>query len=123
MDLAFGERPLDKSAVRDALKFLRCVNEDFYVASPKVSIEIDQYPLEPVEIALFGILNQDEIDVALAGLPTLGKGTEQNGFADAVFLEYRSGAVDDVVDFADLTIHRIAGGSDEEKAGAFSGYR
>jgi hypothetical protein len=68
-------------------------------------------------------LNQNEIDVALAGLPALCKGAEQNGFADAEFLEYGPGAFDDVIYGLDLMIHRIACGSDEEKAGAFSGCR
>jgi hypothetical protein len=50
-------------------------------------------------------LDQNEIYVAFARLPTFCKRSEQYGFADAVFLEYRSGAVDDVIYRLNLTIH------------------
>jgi hypothetical protein len=103
--LAFGDRLPNESTVGDALKFTGRINKNLDVATPKIPIEIGQYPFETIKVTLIRLLNQDEIDIAFMSLPTLCKRPEQNGFADAVFLEYDSGAFGDVIFRFDWAIH------------------
>jgi hypothetical protein len=104
-DLALGERPSNESAAGDVLEFLGRVDKHFDIASSKASIEVGKNPVKTIKIALFGLLDQNEIDIALPRLAPLGERSEKNGFLNAVFPENRCGAFDDVVKRGNLAIH------------------
>jgi hypothetical protein len=104
-DLPFSDSRLNKFPLGHALELIRRIDKNLKIPAAKFLIEVEQYPFEPVKIAFIGLLNQNEIYVALARLPTPCKRPKQNGFSDAVFLEYGPGALDDIVDRVDLTIH------------------
>ena len=60
----------------NALKLIRGIDKNLNVPAAQVLIEFQQYPLEAVEIALIGILNENEINIAFSSLPPPGEGPE-----------------------------------------------
>jgi hypothetical protein len=111
-DLAFSDRSLNESAVRDTLEFLRRINKHLDVATPNALMEIGQDPVKAIKIALVGLLNQDEIDITLVRLSPLCEGSEQDGLPDVVFLKYGPASCDDAVDSVNVTLHANACGSE-----------
>jgi hypothetical protein len=56
-DLPLSDRLLNEFAMGDVFELIRRINKNLNVPAAQVLIEVDQYPLEAVKIALIGILN------------------------------------------------------------------